>query len=206
MPEDDYVDLVHDAAIRDAVSTELVQYTRATEQQCIPVASLTEYVATSYALTGVASADEAAADEFGAYADFVTAAHTVEEWDEFFAAVEPLGFDGEKAKAVRKQSSAPTVVKISPRFIAAATLQLRARLSRMALSEANRLCVDMEYSRITRDGSVRACVIDAHRQHVINTFFTESDSERVATARARMPNWVKRALGLESKHASPMVC
>jgi hypothetical protein len=206
MPEDDYVDLIYDAEIRTAVNTELVQYTRATELQCIPVASATEYASTAYALTGVAVQDEVVADEFGGFSEFVCGDHTAAEWDAFFAAVEPLGFDGVKAAAVRKQSQAPTTVKISPRFIAASVLQLRARLSRQGLNEANRQCVDMEYSRITRDGSVRACIIDAHRQHVINAFFTESDSERVATARARMPGWVKRALGLESKHAPPTVC
>lgn len=206
IPEEDYVDLNYDAQIRAAVANELETFAPATERQCIHVAAAEVYEESHYAVTDLAQNDELVYQKYKQYGSFLNSKHTYAEWEQFAESTRGSGFTYENATVVRKLHQAPKKVKVSPKFIAAAVNQLRAKLQRLEHNAANELTVSLEYGRLARDGSVRACVIDVHRQHVINAYFSQSGSERVATSRARVPAWLKRALGYETIMSAPVAC
>jgi len=207
IPEEVYHDLQHDTDVRVAVKDELETFSQATEYQCISVAAEEVYNESGYALTGdVAEDDEENYKEYVGFAEFLATPHTFEEWEAFTMAIQGTGFTYDMAPGILKLHKAPRRVKISPKFIAASVMALRAKLQRLELDKPNQTTVEMEYGRIMRNGNVRACVADPHRAFVVNAYFTQSDAERVATSRTRAPKWLRRSLGYDTPMGVPQAC
>lgn len=96
-------------------------------------------------------------------------------------------------------------VRVIPKFTAAVVLCLRAKFGNLGCNDANRLLIEREYLRITREATVRNVDIVAHQQWVLNTYFNEGVMEELATVRTRVPRWLREAFGSVPR-AAPTVC
>lgn len=106
---------------------------------------------------------------------------TFKEWDAEFAR---MSID---VSAIIGQDE----VQVVPRFAAACTLHLRAKLGMLAYNEPNYLLVERKYLELCRNHGVRDCDIALHRGFVLNTFFSETTLDAIAASRRRLPAWVK---------------
>lgn len=106
---------------------------------------------------------------------------TEKEWDAYFKRmnVDPL------ATCRFKQA------QVIPKFAAACTLHIRAKLGAMEATEANLLLVQRKYLEICRRHNVRDVDIVLHQGHVMNAVFTESVLDDLASSRRRLPAWIK---------------
>lgn len=125
---------------------------------------------------------------------------TAVQWDAYF---KRLGID----PATLSDGSAYTKVCVVPKFAAAVSLEIRTRLGKMQASEANMLLVQRKYLEICRKHGVRDSDTIAHQQFVMNTVFTETVLDHVATTRKRMPAWLRWATDTTPvESAGPSVC
>lgn len=107
---------------------------------------------------------------------------TFTEWDAYFKrmGVDPLAPGEETGRA-----------KIVPKFAAACALHIRTKLGALANNEANLLLVQRKYLELCRKHGVRDVDTVLHQQFVMNTVFTESVLDDVASSRRRLPGWMK---------------
>jgi hypothetical protein len=137
--------------------------------------------------------------------DMSTYTTDIDKWradmphDEFVKLLDQVGL------VQHDEPAPPRTVRVVPKFAAAVTLMLRARLGHLTAIEANRILVEREYMRLCREGSVRNVDIVAHQQFVINAFFTEGVLSELATVRTRVPKWLREAYG-SVPMAAPTVC
>lgn len=96
-------------------------------------------------------------------------------------------------------------VRVIPRFAAACVTCLRAKFGRLPPNDANRLLIEREYLRVTRETSIRNADIVVHQQFVLNTYFNEDVLERTALVRARLPRWLRVAFGVKAP-VPPVAC
>lgn len=106
---------------------------------------------------------------------------TMKEWDAYFLrmGVDPL--------AHQAQGRA----KIVPKFAAACALHIRTKLGVLANNEANRLLVQRKYLELCRKHGVRDVDTVLHQGFVMNTVFTESVLDDIASSRRRLPAWLR---------------
>lgn len=127
---------------------------------------------------------------------------TVRDWDQFFEQ-NKLDIDAPRHDILGCLAK-PQPVLVVPKFAAAVTLHIKAKLGVLAKNESNLLLVQRKYLEICRDHNVRDCDAAAHLQVVLNAYFTEDVFERIAKTRLRAPAWLRvfeekeRAATLES--------
>lgn len=88
-------------------------------------------------------------------------------------------------------------VQIVPRFVAGMVIGLRAKFGNLPLNEPNRLLIEREYLRVSREGHVRNVDVVLHSQFVYNAYFGESVLDHTASARRRVPKWMRSAFGVD---------
>lgn len=120
---------------------------------------------------------------------------TAAEWDAYFAR---LGID-----PLKPTPRGPRNARVVPRFAAACALHIRTRLGVLEYNPANLLLVQRKYLQICREHGVRDVDIELHRQHVINTVFTDATLQEVSAVRRRLPAWVKWLSGIEEPAPMP---
>lgn len=106
---------------------------------------------------------------------------TIKEWDAYFLrmGVDPL------AATVGGQA------KIVPKFAAACALHIRTKLGALQNNEANLALVQRKYLELCRKHGVRDVDVVLHQGFVMNTVFTESVLDDVASTRKRLPAWIR---------------
>jgi hypothetical protein len=207
MDEEIYRDLVEDAMARDDISDAIEINAACVEADALDVAAISVRNETSEMLLGNCQSDR----EF--YAEYRELAVLLVKGGGVDAAV---SFEHKLTRVqlgrllalhryyygVRSESKS----RFTPRFVAAAVLVLRAKLGRLPNSDANRIVVEQEYNRVCRNANVRLVVINTHRQHVLNAYYTQFRHERVALSRKRLPKWVQQSMGYENPAVVNAVC
>jgi len=114
---------------------------------------------------------------------------TNREWDDYF---DQLGVPRNLLAGTDQQMlGVARPARVVPRFAAAMALHLRAKLGKLAYSEANLLLVQRKYLEVCSRKHVRDVDAVSHQQFVVNAFFGEDVLDRVGTVRLRTPWWVR---------------
>lgn len=116
--------------------------------------------------------------------------HTEKEWDAIFEE-RSISVHDPPEVVVYKLKQTPTPARVVPRFAAAVTLHVKAKLGVLAKTEANILLVQRKYLEVCRDHGVRDIDTVSHLQFVLNAYFTEDVLERLAKTRLRAPAWLR---------------
>ncbi len=96
-------------------------------------------------------------------------------------------------------------VRVVPKFVAAMAMVVQSRLGQMEYTTANVLLASKEYHKICTDNNVRVVDQMAHRQVFLNTLFTESVLDEVATTYTTLPTWLREAYGRNIRRTN-IVC
>nr|WRQ65475.1 tombus P33-like protein [Tolivirales sp.] len=116
--------------------------------------------------------------------------HTAKEWDAIFEARSlAVTMDPTHIRVLLKRE--PTPARIVPRFAAAVTLHIKAKLGVLSRTPANLMLVQRKYLEVCRDHGVRDVDTTSHLQFVLNTYFTEDVLDRLAKTRLRAPAWLR---------------
>lgn len=78
-----------------------------------------------------------------------------------------------------------------PRFVAAAVIELRARLGRLPKREACHLVAERKYLEICRDRGLSQHDVALHQQYVLDMYFSENLYEHLPLTRRRLPKWLQ---------------
>lgn len=115
---------------------------------------------------------------------------TAAQWDALFVQYRfHANTPSAQILAVAKKVVAPA--RVVPKFAAAVTLHIKAKLGVLAKTEANLLLVQRKYLEVCRDHRVRDVDVVSHMQFVQNAYFTEDVLERLAKTRLRAPAWLR---------------
>lgn len=183
---DEELDAINlDNEVRDAVRVEMTRHDAATDKSVVQVVAAAVYEETGYDLTNVGATSIV---EVGFPAEDVIVIGDV---------ACPIK-DGQAV--ILPTTAIPCVkgddcVRVVPRFAASMVVCMRAKFGWLALNEANRLLIEREYLRVCREGHVRQKDVVHHAQIVLNAYFGEGVLDHVATARSRVPAWLRKALG-----------
>lgn len=117
--------------------------------------------------------------------------------------LEPPTLEGD-GKGLNKRER----LRVHAKFVARATLVLRAKLGRLTCEPANQLVVSKEYSRMLRkpEYNLRAVDVESHRRDVINAYFSDLPFEAAPLVRSRLPLWFKDLFSLEKLEDRPLAC
>lgn len=97
------------------------------------------------------------------------------------------------------------VAKVIPRFVASIVRCLHSKFPSLVATEANRLLISKEYSRVCRETDIRSADALMHYQWVMNAYFNEGIHSQVPSSRARAPHWLRKAFATPAK-ASDVLC
>lgn len=169
---DDLAMYRRDERVRECVRAEMREHLGADKREtCVANAIDTTLRTIGYDLSDLGSIRQAN----------VGVKRTFKQWDAYFKRmnIDPL------AECQFKQA------QIIPKFAAACTLHIRAKLGAMEATEANMLLVQRKYLEICRRHNVRDVDIVLHQGFVMNAVFTESVLDDVAASRRRLPAWIR---------------
>lgn len=184
---DEELDAINlDNEVRDAVRVEMTRHDAATDKTVVQVVAAAVYLETGYDLTNIGAAAIVVAAK--ANPDVIIFGDVAcSTKDEQAVIVEPT--------ATVVNETKDDCVRVVPRFAASMVVCMRAKFGWLVLNEANRLLIEREYLRVCREGHVRQKDVVHHAQIVLNAYFGESVLDHVATARSRVPKWLRKALG-----------
>lgn len=129
---------------------------------------------------------------------------TMADWDKYFR---KLGVSDPITYLRTADANSRRRACIVPKFAAACSLHIRAKLGALLPTEANMLLVQRKYLEICRKHNVRDVDTVLHQQLVLNAVFTESVLDEVATCRRRVPQWVRWLdSSIKVDHVSPTIC